>query len=143
MNRSTIIVLCAVALGAGALAGCGGSDEESAAGGDTQAATTAAAAGGGSAQPGDTLDGTVGPEATIELTYDGQPVTELPAGSYTIAVDDQATSHNFHLAGPGVEETTAVAETGTATWTVELQAGEYTFVCDPHASQMNGTVAVG
>jgi plastocyanin len=148
MHRPTIIVLCALLLGAGVLAGCGGGDDgvpatEAATAPEGGGATTAAGAGAGSAGPGDTLDATVGPDFTIGLTYDGQAVTELPAGEYTFAVDDQAGSHNFHLTGPGVDESTSVPETGTASWTVSLEPGEYTFVCDPHASSMTGSFTVG
>jgi plastocyanin len=95
------------------------------------------------AEGGGTLAGTVGPGFTIVLTQDGSPVSQLAAGTYTIEVDDQAGSHNFHLSGPGVDEATDVGETGMATWEVTLEAGEYTFVCDPHASQMKGSFTVG
>jgi hypothetical protein len=108
-------------------------------GGSSQAATTAAAGGGASAG---TLDGTVGPGFTITLTKDGQPVTSLPAGTYTIKVDDKANIHDFHLTGPGVDKATDVSGTGTQTWTIDLQAGDYHFQCDPHASSMNGDFKV-
>ena len=104
------------------------------------AATTAAAGGGGTA--GGTLDGTVGPGFTITLTQNGQPVTQLAAGTYTIVVDDKATIHNFHLTGPGVDEATDVGGTGKTTWTVDLKAGTYHYQCDPHASSMNGDFTV-
>ena len=94
------------------------------------------------AEAATTLVGSVGPGFTITLTVDGEPVSALPAGSYTIEVDDMAGSHNFHLTGPGVEEATEVAETGKATWEVTLEAGEYTFLCDPHASSMVGGFTV-
>jgi plastocyanin len=37
---------------------------------------------------------------------------------------------------------TDVAAEGTESFTVELEAGTYTFVCDPHASTMNGSFEV-
>ena len=43
--------------------------------------------------------------------------------------------HNFHLTGPGVDVSTEVGETGEKSFDIELQAGEYRFQCDPHASQ--------
>ena len=89
-----------------------------------------------------TLNGTVGPGFTITLTQDGAPVESLPAGTYEIVVDDKADVHNFHLTGPGVDQMTEVGETGTVTWVVTLEAGEYTFQCDPHASSMNGSFTV-
>jgi plastocyanin len=113
-----------------ALAGCGGDGEEAA---DTAAATTAA--GGGS-----TLNGSVGPGFDISL--DG--TDGLAAGDYTITVDDRSSSHNFHLTGPGgVDVSTDVGAEGEESFEVTLEPGEYTFVCDPHASQMRGTFTVG
>jgi plastocyanin len=120
-----------------ALAGCGGDDEDST---TTETDTTATETTGTS---GSTLIGTVGPGFTITLTAeDGSAVTTLTPGDYTIEVDDQSDIHNFHLTGPGVEETTEVSETGQQTWNVTLEAGTYTYVCDPHASQMNGSFEV-
>jgi plastocyanin len=121
---------------------CGG-------GGDTSGETPPPAATVESGAPaesgaaaGGALTGTVGPGFTITLTQDGQPVTSLPAGTYEITVDDQSSSHDFHLSGPGVDEATDVGETGMTTWTVTLEPGEYTYVCDPHASSMNGSFTV-
>ena len=93
------------------------------------------------------LTGTVGeaedPEAfTITLTdSSGEQVTSLPAGEYQVEVTDLASIHNFHLAGPGVDETTTVPGTGEVTWTVTLEPGSYTFICDPHPD-MVGEVKV-
>lgn len=93
------------------------------------------------------LVGTVGeaedPEAfTIQLTNSsGEPVTTLAAGEYQVKVTDPATLHNFHLTGPGVDESTSVSGTGEVTWTVTLKQGSYTFICDPHP-EMVGDVTV-
>ena len=73
----------------------------------------------------------------------GQPVTHLVAGVYEITVRDLSAFHNFHLRGPGVDRSTSIETTGTQTWTVVLTDGVYTFVCDPHASTMNGAFSVG
>jgi plastocyanin len=120
-----------------ALAGCGGDDDEgSEAAGTTEASTTSGATSGG----GTTLNGSVGPGFTISL--DG--TDGITAGDYTLVVDDQSSEHNFHLTGPGgVEVSTDVSAEGEESFDVTLQAGEYTFVCDPHASQMNGSFTVG
>lgn len=78
----------------------------------------------------------------IALTDEaGEPVTTLPAGDYSIQVSDPSTIHNFHLTGGSVEETTSVPETEEATWEVTLEAGEYTYVCDPHPP-MTGSFTV-
>jgi plastocyanin len=90
------------------------------------------------------LIGTVGPGFTISLSRaDGTPVTQLDPGTYRIRVSDRSIEHNFHLTGPGVNQTTTVEETGVVEWTVTFVEGRYTFVCDPHATQMRGTFVVG
>jgi hypothetical protein len=116
------------------IAGCGGDDDE---GTRTNEATTEASGGSGG---GTTLNGSVGPGFDISL--DG--TDGLTAGSYRLVVNDQSSAHNFHLTGPGgIDVSTDVGAEGEESFEIELQAGEYTFVCDPHASQMNGSFTVG
>ena len=137
MRRTRSAVVVGLAVAALAVAGCGGDDEEASA---TDTETTTETTTGSS---GTTLEGSVGPGFEISLsTENGQPVETLQAGNYTIEVNDQSDSHNFHLTGPGVDEMTEVGETETETWTVELQDGSYHFQCDPHASSMNGDFEV-
>lgn len=87
---------------------------------------------------GSRLVGTVGEEGdpdafTITLTDEsGQAVSSLPAGDYTITVNDLSEIHNFHLTGGSVDETTSVPEVGEQTFEVTLTAGTYEYVCDPH-----------
>ncbi len=132
MTRSRAALLIPLVLLALAMAGCGGGDDEAS---TTTEATTEASSGGGT-----TLNGNVGPG--FEISLDG--TDGLTAGSYTLAVNDQSTAHNFHLTGPGgVDVSTEVGAEGEESFDVELQAGEYTFVCDPHASQMKGSFTVG
>jgi hypothetical protein len=133
MRRTALLLALALPLLLVALAGCGGDDEEAA---DTTGQTTAASGGGG----GSTLNGSVGPGFDISLSgTDG-----LTAGDYTIVVEDLSPSHNFHLTGPGdVDVSTSVGDEGEESFDVTLEPGEYTFVCDPHASQMRGTFTVG
>jgi plastocyanin len=130
--RKIVLALLVVLLGL-ALAGCGGDDDEP---GDA-AATTEESEGGGD---GTTLNGSVGPGFDISLdSTDG-----IAAGDYTLVVNDQSSAHNFHLTGPGgVDVATDVGAEGEESFAVTLEAGEYTFVCDPHASQMRGTFTVG
>ena len=146
MRRTLLMLVAGVALAAFALAGCGGGDDE-ASGTDTETTTettetTDTETTGGAA--GDTLIGTVGPGFTITLTTaDGAAVTSLPAGSYTVEVDDKSSAHNFHLTGPGdVDATTSVSAVEQVSWPLELVAGTYDYVCDPHASTMNGSFEV-
>ena len=109
-----------------ALAGCGGDDET------TDASTTTGGAGAAA------VTGTVGPGFDISMSgTDG-----LAPGEVTITVMDNADAHNFHLTGPGVDVSTDVGGEGEESFDVTLQAGEYTFVCDPHASSMKGSFTV-
>src|SRR5690348_14926609 len=73
----------------------------------------------------------------------GQNVTHLDPGTYTIQVHDLSTIHNFHLKGPGVDEATDPETTSDPTWTVTFTDGKYTFQCDPHSTVMHGSFTVG
>lgn len=111
----------------------------------SEAAGDDAAAGEGAG--GTVLIGTVGtpedPDAfEIALTTeDGEAVTSLPAGDYTIQVEDPSAIHNFHLTGGSVDETTSVPGTEPATFEVTLEPGDYRYVCDPHPN-MTGEFTV-
>ena len=71
-----------------------------------------------------------------------RPLTSVRAGTYRIKVEDEATIHNFHLRGPGVNKTTSIPRRSEQVWTVQLRKGKYTFVCDPHARFMHGSFRV-
>ena len=127
------LLLLAILLVASA---CGGDDDEAASPTTTQEETTSGGSGGG----GTTLNGSVGPG--FEISLDG--TDGMSAGDYTLVVNDQSSAHNFHLTGPGgVDVSTDVGEEGEQMFQVTLEPGEYSFVCDPHASSMNGTFTVG
>ena len=103
-----------------------------------------ALSGAGADAQGTTLHGTVGPAFSISLVDgSGAVVSHLDPGTYTIVVDDNAAEHNFHLSGPGVEQTTAVEFIGTVTWTVTFTDGRYIFRCDPHSTLLKGAFTVG
>jgi plastocyanin len=136
MNRRTLIAILLVgaALVFGATA-CGGSD--SASGDET---TTSEGGPSTSAE----LDGEVGPGFEIEVKQHGADAESVKAGTYTLKVEDKSSAHNFHLIGPGVDNTvTDVGFEGEKTVTVTLEPGTYTYQCDPHASSgMKGTFEV-
>jgi plastocyanin len=71
----------------------------------------------------------------------GAKVGAVKGGAaYQIAVRDRSAEHNFHLAGPGVNRTTAVTRRQTVTWRVRFRKGaRYAFYCDPHRADMRGT----
>ena len=103
-------------------------------------------ASGGSARPTQEtkLFGTVGPDFSISLVNaEGADVTKLDPGTYEVQVKDLSDFHNFHLFGPGVNETTGIADTGDVTWTVTFTDGTYRFDCDAHPSSMIGRFTVG
>jgi plastocyanin len=90
------------------------------------------------------LTGTVGPGFTITLKRNGVRVTKLKPGRYTFVIRDRANLHNFHLRGPGLNKVlTGVGFVGTKTVTLRLRAGRYTYVCDPHPTEMRGSFRVG
>jgi len=139
--RSTRFVLAALlAAGLVAAAGCGGGDDEAA----TDTDTTETATTGGATELGFTLLGSVGPGFEISVTTpSGDAPETLSPGSWELQVDDKSSAHNFHLTGPGgVDVSTEVGEEGAETFQVELEPGTYSFVCDPHASSMNGRFEV-
>jgi plastocyanin len=131
--RRTLSAAVLVAVAAVIASGCGGSSDSTSST-DTTAGSETTATGGASG----TLSGSVGPGFDISMAE-----STVAAGTYTLTVDDQGTAHDFHFTGPGgVNVTTDVSGTGKKTFTVDLQAGTYTFVCDPHSSSMNGKLTV-
>ena len=139
MRKTTLVLVIGLAVAALAVAGCGGDDDSTAT--DTDTATETETSGVGE---GEELYASVGPGFEISLTTeDGDPITTLTAGTYTIEVKDQSDQHNFHLSGPGgVDQATEVSEVEDVDWEVTLEAGTYNYVCDPHASQMKGSFEV-
>ena len=90
------------------------------------------------------LRGSVGPGATISLkTAAGKRVSIVGRGTYAITVSDRSNEHNFFLSGPGLrKQLTGIGFVGTKTVTVTLRKGKYSFVCTPHADDMNGGFTV-
>jgi Copper binding proteins, plastocyanin/azurin family len=80
---------------------------------------------------------------SISLTDpNGRRIRNLAAGTYSLAIKDESSLHNFHLTGAGVDKTTSIGDKGTVTFSVTFTPGTYTFVCDPHSSQMHGKFTV-
>jgi hypothetical protein len=92
------------------------------------------------------LEGVVGTNDAFVINLvdaTGAKVTHLDAGTYRILVHDRSAEHNFHLDGPGVNQSTDIEGIGDVTWTVTLTDGIYGYQCDPHAATMRGRFAVG
>jgi plastocyanin len=124
--KKALILTAVVVLSGFGLVACGGDDDDD---GDTAAATTTtetAAAGGGG---GSTVD--VSAPADGALTFDQKDLT-AKAGSVTINFDNPASiSHDVKVEDSSGAELggTELVSQGTATATVDLQAGTYTFFC--------------
>jgi Copper binding proteins, plastocyanin/azurin family len=134
----TALMFGALVLGAGA---CGGSSSGGSGGTN---------GGGQSDQPAavqhpKALVGEVGKNDAyaISLSDDqGNPIANLAAGTYKLTVHDDSSIHDFHLAGSGVSVLTSIGDKAVKTYTVTFKPGTYNFLCDPHASQMNGHFTV-
>ena len=91
------------------------------------------------------LVGVVGQHDAFSISLQdqaGNPITNLAAGTYQLTVHDDSSLHDFHLTGAGVDDATQIGEKTTKTFTVTFKPGTYTFLCDPHASQMHGSFKV-
>jgi plastocyanin len=51
--------------------------------------------------------------------------------------------HNFHLHGGSLDQSTDIGSKEDVLWSVTFADGKYSFVCDAHASVMNGWFTVG
>ena len=135
---ATVVMAGAIALGAAA---CGGGSSAGTGAPDSNAGSQANAP----LQHPKSLVGEVGKNDafTIKLSDEtGAPITHIAAGTYKLVVHDDSGIHDFHLQGAGVNDLTSVPEKGDKTFTVTFKPGSYTFVCDPHASQMHGQFTV-
>jgi plastocyanin len=88
-----------------------------------------------------TLIGTVGKNNAYKITMtdaNGKLAKTLRAGTYTLAIHDDSTFHNYELDGPNGKSWTftTVPFTGTKTLTLKLAPGEYKAYCAPHESTM-------
>ncbi len=77
------------------------------------------------------------------LTWDAEELT-ADAGTVTVMLTcEDAVNHNFHLTEPD-QEVVACAPDETATGTVELDAGEYEYLCTVpgHSGTMRGVLTI-
>jgi hypothetical protein len=94
-----------------------------------------------------TMHATVSDNDTIVFTFvDGSPVGSeiapgptIPPGTYTIQVFDDSELDNFHLFGPGVEQSTGVLDNTSPIWTVTFLPGSsYRYQSDSHPAALFG-----
>jgi plastocyanin len=126
------------------LAACGGGgDDNETTAAATQPANTATAGGGGGG--GSTID--ISTPSGSDLAFDQKDVT-AKAGSDTISFDNkQALQHDVKVEDSSGQEIggTELVSSGTATATVDLQPGTYTFFCSVPGHReagMEGTLTV-
>jgi hypothetical protein len=100
----------------------------------------------GAAEPG-RLVATVGPDFTIRIDdANGQRVSSVREGAYTLLVRDLSAEHNFVLAdkpaGLKLRVDSGVEFVGEKTFEIQLERGAYGYACSPHWQIMNGTLTV-
>ena len=143
MKRVSAVLIVA-ALGVVGLAACGGSSDNSTTAASTPASTTPAG-GGAAAGGGSTVD--ISTPSGSDLAFD-QKTVSAKAGSVTIDFDNkEALSHDVKVEDSSGQELggTDLVSSGTATATVDLQAGTYTFFCSVPGHReagMQGTLTV-
>jgi plastocyanin len=138
--RRASAVLAIAALATLGLAACGGDDDDETTAAQ-QPATTAPAGGGG----GSTVDISTPPGS--DLAFD-QMDASASAGSVTIDFDNQQSlQHDVKIEDSSGQELggTDLVSSGTASSTVDLQPGTYTFFCSVPGHReagMEGTLTV-
>jgi plastocyanin len=93
-----------------------------------------------------TLKGVVGPGYSISLKKAGKRVTTLKSGSYSFAITDKSSIHNFTLeqerGGKFEKHLTSTPFKGSKATTVRLKRGRWKYYCSNHESQMFGFFSV-
>ncbi|HEY6671618.1 MAG TPA: plastocyanin/azurin family copper-binding protein [Solirubrobacterales bacterium] len=142
MRRASALMAVA-ALAVLGLAACGGGDDDNETTAAAQPTTTAAAGGGGGG--GSTVD--ISTPSGGDLAFNQKDVS-AKAGSVTIDFDNmQSLQHDVKVEDSSGQELggTDLVSSATATATVDLQPGSYTFFCSVPGHReagMEGTLTV-
>ena len=142
MRRASALIAVA-ALAVLGLAACGGGDDDNETTAAAQPTTTAAAGGGGGG--GSTVD--ISTPSGGDLAFNQKDVS-AKAGSVTIDFDNmQSLQHDVKVEDSSGQELggTDLVSSATATATVDLQPGSYTFFCSVPGHReagMEGTLTV-
>jgi plastocyanin len=138
-------VLIVAALSVVGLAACGSSSDDNSTTAASTPASTTPAGGGGAAAGGSTVD--ISTPSGGTLAFDQKDVS-AEAGTVTIDFDNkQPTPHDVKVEDSSGKELggTDLTTSGTATATVDLQPGTYTFFCSVPGHReagMEGTLTV-
>jgi len=141
-KAATLLVL---ALAAAALVACGDDEGTSTTTTSETTGTSESAAGGAAGGGGATVSFESDPGGNLAYTSD---TASTKAGQVTIDFENpQALSHDVAIEGPEGKEIgkTDIVSEGSATTTVELEPGEYTFYCTVPGHReagMEGTLTV-
>jgi hypothetical protein len=74
---------------------------------------------------------------------DGTRIRVLQPNNYRFIVRDRTTRQNFHLVGPGLNLRTRVPARTTATWSVNLRPGTYTYRSDKNTRLRGSFIVAG
>jgi hypothetical protein len=89
------------------------------------------------------LFGNVGPGSTFTFQNKaGKAVRALKPGKYTITVQDQSKSQNFHIVGPGLNVKTSIRRRSSSGWAVVLKPGSYRYYSDGAPAKLKGSFRV-
>ena len=72
-----------------------------------------------------TLEASVGKKVVVRQA--GKVPSRLDPGKYLMIVKDRSKTAGFRITGPGVAASTGAKKTGTARFTITLQAGRYVY----------------
>lgn len=143
MYRKLLIALAVLAIMPFAFAACGDDEDEETTDAATTEETTTTEAGGGGGD-GSTVAITADPGGALAFEESSVDAT---AGSVTIELtNESSTPHDVKVEGPeGDLGGTEIVDGGTASATVDLEPGEYTFYCSVPGHReagMEGTLNV-
>jgi plastocyanin len=142
------LMACLLAVGALAVAGCGGSSSNNnggggGGGGGSTPTSTPASNSGGSSSSGGGVPIAADPNGSLKFTT---TTLKAKAGTVTFDFTNKASiPHAFAIKGNGVNAKGKTVTGGSDTLTVKLKPGTYTFYCpvDGHkAAGMQGTLTV-
>jgi plastocyanin len=144
------LMACLLAVGALAVAGCGGSSNNNSSsggggggGGSTPTSTPATNSGAGTAGGGKSVPVAADPNGAIKFTT---KTLKAKSGTVTFQFENKSSiPHAFAVQGNGVNKSSKVITGGSATLTLKLKPGKYTFYCPVGSHRqagMQGTLTV-